>query len=82
MDALTLIKTRHSTRKFSDKPVEKEKLEQIIEAGRFAPSGGNNQTTHFIVIQDKAVLSELARITREEFEKMELKPDTYASLAT
>ena len=43
MDALTLIKTRHSTRKFSDKPVEKEKLEQVIEAGRFAPSGGNNQ---------------------------------------
>ena len=82
MDALTLIKTRHSTRKFSDKPVEKEKLEQIIEAGRFAPSGGNNQTTHFIVIQDKAVLSELARITREEFAKMNLKPDTYASLAT
>ena len=82
MDALTLIKTRHSTRKFSDKPVEKEKLEQVIEAGRFAPSGGNNQTTHFIVIQDKSVLSELVRITREEFAKMNLKPDTYASLAT
>ena len=81
MDALTLIKTRHSTRKFSDKPVEKEKLEQVIEAGRFAPSGGNNQTTHFIVIRDKAVLSELARIAREEFSKMELKPDTYASMA-
>ena len=81
MDALTLIRTRHSTRKFSQKPVEREKLEQIIEAGRFAPSGGNNQTTHFIVVQDKAVLAELARIAREEFAKMELGPDTYASLA-
>ena len=81
MDALTLIRTRHSTRKFLQKPVEREKLEQIIEAGRFAPSGGNNQTTHFIVIQDKAVLMELARIAREEFAKMELAPDTYASLA-
>lgn len=82
MDALTLIKTRRSTRKFLQKPVEQEKLEQIIEAGRFAPSGGNNQTTHFIVIRDKMVLQELARIAREEFAKMELGPDTYASLAT
>ena len=81
MDAFTLIRTRHSTRKFLRKPVEKEKLEQVIEAGRFAPSGGNNQTTHFIVIQDAAVLAELARIAREEFAKMELTPDTYASLA-
>ena len=81
MDAFTLIRTRHSTRKFLQKPVEKEKLEQVIEAGRFAPSGGNNQTTHFIVIQDRAVLTELARIAREEFAKMELAPDTYASLA-
>ena len=82
MDALTLIKTRHSTRKFLRKLVEKEKLEQVIEAGRFAPSGGNNQTTHFIVIQDEATLAELARIACEEFAKMELTPDTYASLAT
>lgn len=82
MDALTLIKTRHSTRKFLQKPIEKEKLEQVIEAGRFAPSGGNNQTTHFIVIQDAAVLEEMARIAREAFAKMELTEDTYASLAT
>ena len=82
MDALTLIKSRHSTRKFLQKPVEKEKLDLVIEAGRFAPSGGNNQTTHFIVIQDKVVLEELARIAREEFAKMELTPDTYESLAT
>lgn len=82
MDALTLIKSRHSTRKFLQKPVEKEKLDLVIEAGRFAPSGGNNQTTHFIVIQDKVVLEELARIAREEFAKMELTLDTYASLAT
>jgi len=82
MDALTLIKTRHSTRKFLTRPVEREKLEQVIEAGRFAPSGGNNQTTHFIVIENTAVLAELARIAREEFAKMELKPDTYKSLAT
>ena len=81
MDALTLIKTRRSTRKYLQKAVEKEKLEQVIEAGRFAPSGGNNQTTHFIVIQDAAVLENLARIARDEFAKMEVTPDTYASLA-
>ena len=82
MDALELIKTRRSTRKFLSRQVEKEKLEQVIEAGRFAPSGGNNQTTHFIVIQDAAVLEKLARIARDEFAKMELTEDTYKSLAT
>ena len=49
MDDLTLIKTRHSTRIFLQKPVEKEKIEQIVEAGRFAPGGGNNQTFRRIV---------------------------------
>ena len=53
MDALELIKTRRSTRRFQDRAVERELLDQIIEAGRYAPSGGNSQTTHFFVITDR-----------------------------
>ncbi len=81
MDALNLIKTRRSTRKFQDRHVEKELLESIIDAGRHAPSGGNSQTTHFIAITNKAVLAELADIVKLEFSKMEETPGMYRSMA-
>lgn len=81
MDALNLIRTRHSCRHFSSKPVEREKVEQVVEAGRFAPSGGDNQYTHFLVIRDHAVLEKIARIACAEFAKMEVTPTTYRSLA-
>lgn len=81
MDALELIKTRRSTRGFKDVAVESEKVRQIVEAGRYAPSGGNNQTTHFFVIQNKQVLSDLAVMVKQEFAKMETTPGMYKSLA-
>ena len=80
-DALELIRSRRSTRRFLDKPLEDEKLEQIIEAGRYAPSGGNSQTTHFLVIRKKEVLRELADLVRQEFSKMEVTEGMYRSLA-
>lgn len=80
MNAWELIQSRRSTRKYESKAVEREKLEQVIEAGRYAPSGGNCQTTHFIVIQKREVLDELAALVRQEFAKMEVKEGMYASL--
>ena len=53
MEVYEAIKTRRSTRIYDKKEVERDKLNQIIEAGRFAPSGGNSQSTHFIVIQSE-----------------------------
>ena len=81
MDALELIQTRRSTRKYQDRAVEKELLDQIIEAGRYAPSGGNSQTTHFFVITDQRVLTELAALVKHEFSQMEVTPGMYRSLA-
>ena len=81
MDALELIKTRRSTRSYKPEAVPEESLEQIIDAGRHAPSGGNNQTTHFIVIENKEVLDTLAALVKEEFSKMEVTPGMYASMA-
>lgn len=80
MDAFELITSRRSTRKYRTDPVPKELLDRIIEAGRFAPSGHNNQTSHIIVVQDEAVLEELNTIAVEEFSKMEVDGSTYASL--
>ena len=81
MDAMTAILTRRSTRKFTDRPVEDETLQKILEAGRYAPSGGNNQTTHLIVIQNREVLDALAASVKEEFAKMEVTPGMYRSMA-
>ena len=81
MNALELFVTRRSTRAFRDAPIEQEKLDQILEAGRHAPSGGNNQTTHLLVIRDKAVLAELARLVKAEFAKMEVTEGMYKSMA-
>jgi len=58
-DALTVIATRHSTRKFKPEMVEDALLEKVIEAGRRAPSGKSKNTNHFLVIRDAAVLDKL-----------------------
>ncbi|MBR0401326.1 MAG: nitroreductase family protein [Lachnospiraceae bacterium] len=78
---LDLIKTRRSTRKYLDRPVPRELLEQIVEAGRYAPSGGNNQTGHVLVVTDPAVLARLAEMAQEAFAGMEVTENTYRSLA-
>ena len=78
---LEFIKSRRSTRAFAPRAVEPDKLEQIVEAGRYAPSGGNSQSTHFFVITDKAVLDELAAKVKGEFAKMEVTEGMYRSLA-
>ena len=81
MTTLDAIKTRRSTRKFKSYPIEQEKLETIIEAGRYAPSGGNSQTCHFIVVRNKEVLAKLAELAQLAFAKMEITEGMYKSIA-
>ena len=80
MEAIEAIITRRSTRKYADKILEKELIEKVINAGRHAPSGGNSQTTHFIVFTDKKQLKEMSDIVQGEFAKMEVTEGMYASL--
>ena len=49
---LDLVKLRQSDRSYLDKPVEKEKLDRILEAARLAPSACNSQPWRFIVVTD------------------------------
>ena len=80
MNTLEAILTRRSTRKFQVKPVEREKLEKIVEAGRFAPTGGNCQSNHFFVISNPDVLQKLVQLVQSAFAAMELREDLYKSL--
>ncbi|MFB3884563.1 MAG: nitroreductase family protein [Thermodesulfobacteriota bacterium] len=52
VDILTLLKSRRSIRICQDKPVPQNLLLQILEAGRWAPTGANLQPWHFIVVTD------------------------------
>jgi nitroreductase len=57
---LDLIISRQSDRKYSNKPIEKEKLERIVEAGRMAPSACNAQPCKFIVVTDPELIGKIA----------------------
>lgn len=76
------IKTRRSTRSYSDREVSKEDLDMVLEAGRFAPSGGNNQTTHLLVITSQEIKEKIAKLAEKLFSGMEVMPDTYKSMAS
>ncbi|MDH5595845.1 MAG: nitroreductase family protein, partial [Candidatus Bathyarchaeota archaeon] len=47
------VRKRHSVRAYLPKEVPKEKIEKILEAARLAPSAGNAQPWHFIVVKDR-----------------------------
>ena len=55
MEVLETIKTRRSIRRYKKTPVPKEMLEQILEAGRWAPSAKNSQPWEFITFTDLEV---------------------------
>lgn len=54
-DFLELAETRHSVRSFSDKPIEKEKLEKILRAGQVTPTAANRQPQRIYVLQSKKI---------------------------
>jgi nitroreductase len=55
--------TRRSIRHYMDRPVERDKIRKALEAAHRAPSGKNNQPWRFVIIQDRALREELARLT-------------------
>lgn len=64
MTFLDLAKARCSVRKYEDRPVEEEKLRTILEAGRVAPTGCNNQPQRIIVVRSPEGRAKLAGAAR------------------
>jgi len=71
MTVIEAIRKRYSCRSYQDRAVEQEKLEQIFEAGRLAPSAKNTQDWRFVVVTDKEKRRQVADCTNrpEVFEK-------------
>ena len=59
MSFLDLVNKRYSVRKYEPTPVNNALVEQVLEAGRLAPSAANYQPSHFIVVRDEAVKAAL-----------------------
>ena len=63
MNIIDIIKSRRSVRKFTAEPVSDELMETILEAGRWAPSGLNNQPWRFAVIRDAGLRQAISEQT-------------------
>jgi nitroreductase len=63
MSFIELAKRRYSERYFADTPLEEEKLYQILEAGRIAPTACNNQPQRFYVLKSSVALAKAAQLT-------------------
>jgi nitroreductase len=65
---LELIKARRSTRRFRPDPVPDEYIDRIVEAGRWAPSGFNQQPWEFVVVRDPRLKEGIVRICHAQME--------------
>jgi nitroreductase len=64
VDLFEGIYTRRSIRQYTDKPVAREQLIEVIKAGTWAPSGRNNQPWRFVLVQSSEARKELAKHTK------------------
>ena len=63
MDFTEVVKNRYSCKKFDGRPVEQEKLDTILEAGRAAPTAKNLQEQHIYVAQSAEAFAKIDRVT-------------------
>jgi len=63
MTLIDTIRKRYSCRAYQQKPVEQEKLDQLFEAARLAPSAKNTQDWRFVVVTDYQIKQQLAQTT-------------------
>ena len=63
MEFTDVVKGRYSCKKYSDRPLEKEKLDVILEAGRVAPTAKNLQEQKVYVVQSAQMLAKIDEVT-------------------
>ena len=63
LDITEMIQSRRSVRKFTSEPVSEDLIDRILDAGRWAPSGMNNQPWRFAVITDAGLKQEISKLT-------------------
>ena len=64
MQTWEAITSRRNVRSFADRPIPAADLDRILEAGRRSPSSQNWQPWDFVLVTDRALLTELAKVWR------------------
>ena len=64
METWDAIRARRNVREFAERPIDAADLDRILEAGRRAPSSKNWQPWDFVVVSERVVLIELAKVWR------------------
>ena len=67
-DAITAILTRRSIRDYTPHPVPDELIKLLLAAGITAPSAFNEQSTEFVVVNDRKILDEIAKFEAKRFQ--------------
>ena len=62
MDFLEVIDKRHSVRKYSESPVERELLDAIVRVAQTAPSSRNSHSSSFVIVEDRDTLDALSQM--------------------
>ncbi len=66
MNVMEAIKKRCSVRSYQNRPVEKERVNTILEAARLAPSASNRQEWRFVVVQDRDTRQRLMKAAKNQ----------------
>ncbi len=77
-DVLECLKTRRSVRTYSDRPVEQDKLDAIMEAATYAPTGANTQSPQIVVVKDRETINKISRMNAK-VAKMEGRDPFYGA---
>jgi nitroreductase/NAD-dependent dihydropyrimidine dehydrogenase PreA subunit len=77
--AVQFLRTRRSIRHFLPKPVEKEKIQRLIEAARYAPTGGNSQMVEWLVLSDRSRIRTIAALTMDWVREIAKDPSILAA---
>ena len=72
MALLELMKYRRSIRKYQQRQIPREMLEQVLEAGSWAPNAGGGQRTMLVGVHDRALVEKLGRLNVARFDRSRL----------
>lgn len=70
---LKTIKSRRSVRKYRSEQIKDDELEEILNSAIYAPSGHNDQSWHFTIIQDKDLINEISDGAKEVMRNMDVE---------
>ena len=77
--AVQFLRSPRPIRYYKDKPVEPAMVKKLIEAARYAPTGGNRQAVEWLVISDKLRIREIAALTVDWLRQLVKDPQVVAA---